>query len=488
MLPALDRVPRLCKQPAPETVTPQGALSDLRLMEAVLRRGYAGLDVLARRGIQWAPIFARARSRVRALKGAVKVEALRRLLLDAMGEIPDGHLALFTIGPDGKWRHTSPARHRDAWTSGEASRRQGDRFVDAAGGQLLRCDGHEQLDQLLRPGPGPGGTVLWRPVLLRAGKPSTGLTCHWKKPAGGPAEARTTSWRPLQPAPPARKRGAARPPVLEVRPGEVPWIRLRGFDSRQAEAMARFEETALLARAAAVTVVDLRGNPGGNDTHARNWFKALTNHEFRYPMIHELHSEVTRQGDLNWVGCTLTSRRMDAGGRRHFEQKLVQYRELAAREREGGPFRRWTRRSFSERGKAPSPYGGALVALVDRRCASSCEVFLDYARQLPGTLVVGENSAGVGEIGETREYLLPHSGIWVQAGKKWFQSRAGAKRATEGTGHLPDLWLEGADWPAQVDALTRCLVKPACRDTLRDTLRDSLRNSLRRARLSPAAP
>src|SRR4029079_7997463 len=41
------------------------------------------------------------------------------------------------------------------------------------------------------------------------------------------------------------------------------------------------------------------------------------------------------------------------------------------------------------RGSAPRPLAGRGVILVDRGCASACEMFVALARQVPGLLVAG---------------------------------------------------------------------------------------------------
>ena len=469
-------VPReLCGAPATGTVTRAQALQDLELARHILARGYAGYDVLAGRGVKWAQIFAAARARIQAGPEETTPEALRALLLEALGDVPDGHLALFTISPDGRWLWKSPARHRTAWTVGILFTRRGGRFISEhtplldAGYELLACEGHPDLSALLRPTLNERGELRWRPVVLSKDASPAHLGCTLRAGDGGEERRMLLGFRLLWPAA-AQEAARKRTPLLQLRPGKVPWVRLGKFDARQARVMAQFVASAALARDADLAVVDMRGNPGGDDTAARYWFMTLTNRSFQYTTINELISEATRQGDINWVTCTLTSGRLDDEGRRRFEQKLVDYRGRYQKERQGGPFRRWSRRPYSDQGKAKEPWAGTLVVLVDRGCASSCETFLMYARQLPRVILVGENSAGVGEIGETREYRLPRSGIWLQAGTKWFQAPVAGLAAREGTGYMPDLWLDGPRWEAQVQKLVACLEDPVCAKEIREAM------------------
>lgn len=112
-----------------------------------------------------------------------------------------------------------------------------------------------------------------------------------------------------------------------------------------------------------------------------------------------------------------------------------------------------------------------LVVLVDGECASACESLVSYARQVPGTLVVGENTAGVGVFGEVRPYRLPRSGIWMQAGRKWFHDADPARAIVEGVGHQPDIWLDGGDLRLRAETIARCAQRQECAAALRSAVR-----------------
>jgi len=96
-----------------------------------------------------------------------------------------------------------------------------------------------------------------------------------------------------------------------------------------------------------------------------------------------------------------------------------------------------------------------VVLLVDRRCASSCESAVTIARTLPGAVVLGENTAGVGRFGETLEYRLPSTGLWMRAGSKHFIG------LEENVGLRPDLWLDDPDPLGAARELAECLAAPS---------------------------
>jgi len=87
------------------------------------------------------------------------------------------------------------------------------------------------------------------------------------------------------------------------------------------------------------------------------------------------------------------------------------------------------------------------------------------ARQLPGALIVGENTEGTMKVGELRFYRLPETGVWVSIGRRVHRDPA-TGTFPEGRGYAPDLWLDASDPDAAVRALVACLRDDACAATL----------------------
>ena len=210
-------------------------------------------------------------------------------------------------------------------------------------------------------------------------------------------------------------------------------------------------------RAARAFVLDVRGNEGGGDGSVREFFKRLTTGPLRGREIERVESEVTVQGTVNDLTCALE------GESRPASREIMSRDRAAAQASLTGPPERKIVKlvPLVAEGVAPHPYSGALVVLVDSRCASSCEAFVRYARQLPGAVVVGENTAGAGVFGETHSYPLP-SGLWMTAGSKHFHDPDPLRDVVEGRGHLPDLWLDSDNAAGLAESLARCLGTPAC--------------------------
>lgn len=93
-----------------------------------------------------------------------------------------------------------------------------------------------------------------------------------------------------------------------------------------------------------------------------------------------------------------------------------------------------------------------VYVLVDRACASSCETTLQVLESLPGRVLVGENTFGAVEYGETGRVILPNSRVAVTLSTMNARFRDG--RRIEKSGYAPNLRLvPGAD--ALVHALAR---------------------------------
>jgi len=474
--PSVDRFHDLlvtaedCVRPSAQSIARSDALVDLETAEQVLRRGYAGFELARSQGFDWESLFTTMRAELAAMPDPIVVEEFRLWLVSKLRATRDGHLAVYAIrGERGGWQYDGAGVHEDAYTADLVLGAQPPKpmaVVAAAnaalvGSKLLDCASFALAD-LLRP------TVVrqpfgpaWRLVLLSASEPKP-LQCTFQARTGAKA-TQIVPLRRLSVGQPSDPNG---PVTMEK--GELAHVRIGSFsDAQYADALGVIVSYVDRLRSSKAIVVDLRGNGGGNDNHARNWFKGLTSGTLSYSSITELESDATLQGSVNARTCG--SARVHPGSS---AEQLAQAKLLAARgelevastdaARPSRRMREWPRHELEDQGSAPRPYRGALILLVDRKCASACESFIRYARQLPRTWLLGENTAGVGRIGEVKPYRLPHSGLWLQAGTKLFGDTGRARGAAEGTGYLPDLWIDGTDTASFADQLAQCLSGPLC--------------------------
>ena len=249
--------------------------------------------------------------------------------------------------------------------------------------------------------------------------------------------------------------------------------RLTLFPDR-AGALERFVASAAEVRDAPVIVLDLRRAGGGSDRYLLRFFRRLVRQPLRYWETDALTSEATLQGALTFWGCVRALQEADAGGRSWLDSRVARARrELDEAMRARGPFRERRREARVLPGLAPRPFGGRLLLVVDGGCSSACETSVLLARQIPGALVVGENTDGTMKVGELRWYRLPESRIFLSLGMRAHRDPFGDFEETRG--FLPDLWLTADDPDAQIRALAGCLADPACAASLPTPVRGGAR-------------
>ncbi len=344
---------------------------------------------------------------------------------------------------------------------------------DGDGAALLSCENHN-LAALLQP-------VLdsdepldlgHRPLVLSVAKPPP-LRCSFE----GEAEPRRL--------PMVRLRGFA-----GDLPKEPAWVltadepvlsyRIADLSAKHQPAMRGLIEQAPAMRDAPAVLIDVRGNGGGSDNPIMGLFSQLTDMYLRYDDVDRIDSTVALLADINGLTCRLRSEELDPGLRTRWEVELVSLEERLKHWRDKGTPAWRTHDIYTPKteGGIRDPWWGRMVVLQDGGCASACEAVPMFARQLPGTLVVGENSGGVGEYGEAKSFRLPRTGLGFAMGSKQFRHIDPRLAADEGVGHLPDLWIHDTDPLAAATAVAACLADEGCAMVL-DGLMGTLQGNTR---------
>ncbi|MCB9594910.1 MAG: hypothetical protein H6719_19465 [Sandaracinaceae bacterium] len=437
------RVPAAeCRAPGPATVTPEAMRADWAELEHILRRGYAGFTVVADEAA-WARAFEEGRAAIP--NEPIPALAFRDLLVERMRFADDNHFGFWVRGADGQRRWRSTSAHHLAHLSEATFEARDGGWVDAEGRALLTCG-----DQV-RPTWSDGAPSA-RLVVLSV-EPTEAIECR----ARGPEGEATISYA-LRPV----ARDVDRGPAFERREGAAPWLRLRTLGMARRDALDRFVASAEAARDASVVVLDVRGNGGGSDRFLLAWFAALTSQDLSYFDTLRVSSDVELQGALTFWTCEAALAGGDAAGDAWMRERIAQAtRALDTAMRERGPYVDRIEGTYTEPGQAPAPFAGRLVLVTDRACGSACETSVLLARQLPGTIVVGENTEGTMKVGELRYYRLPRTGVWTSVGRRAHRDPA-TGGFPEGIGYAPDVWLDGARVEADVEAIVSCLGDPSC--------------------------
>ncbi|WP_438014498.1 S41 family peptidase [Sorangium sp. So ce315] len=385
---------------APRTVSAAEALRDLDDARYAFEHAYAGLDG---RSPSPAPsAIDRARGALRG-RAAWRPDALARLLYDVFAA-PDGHVA---FGHGGR----APLR----W---------------------------EAAPQPPLPGPAP----LLFASATRPSPPAAAPLMDGAPVMNGFMNGAPLVDLPL-PAAPARR---LIPPVELTRSADgVPVLAIRTFSSAAAAALASLPALAAELRRAPAFVVDLRGNAGGDYRFAERFALALTDAPLRALDAREVISVAAAEGRANSVRRRLARGDVPEEARPRFLEHLAAMERLAAALRarpSAAPRTEIITRGALVRGRASAPRGAGSargVFLVDRGCASACEMLLALVRQIPGVLVAGQNTRGGMSVGEVALFRLPRSGVTISFGTRAFRDPLGD--FVELRGFEPDIRLDGAD-------------------------------------------
>lgn len=194
-------------------------------------------------------------------------------------------------------------------------------------------------------------------------------------------------------------------PVLSVRTAD---------EDKLTEGFLKSAET---LRGAAAAILDLRANGGGSDIVAEDWCGLFFPQEYQ-------------------AG---TGNAIVAGGKGSVSQRWNPLSVDRPRRLEGPQGRNPAKESFR----------GTLFIVTDINTASSGETYAGLARQIPGAVLVGENTRGCTLYGNADIVKrLPASRIAVRFGWVRF-SWAGVFPIREGVGFFPDYWIDEADpYPA----------------------------------------
>ncbi len=170
-----------------------------------------------------------------------------------------------------------------------------------------------------------------------------------------------------------------------------------------------------------MVVIDLRANGGGNDMWAMKWVRRFSEQLYQsYAGAAELHRRET--DPLRRWSC---SARLGAMG--GFED--------------------------SDTPADRQCYKGRLFVITGIHCASSGETFAGLAGQIPGAILVGENTAGFISYGNLdQKFDFSHADIAVHFGRSKFAMGTGKRPACESMGMFPDYWLDDEDPVAAVAA------------------------------------
>lgn len=212
----------------------------------------------------------------------------------------------------------------------------------------------------------------------------------------------------------------------------VDHIRIASFRTGNHEEMQQFIECGQDLADSERFIVNLMGNGGGSSYYPRDFVLGF-NDEAHWKLC---FAALWSPAIIGSYALTPIVEGMPSNN----VQLISSMQESLERIRER-PMRGWLPVMDEVQPRRMGNYDGLAVFMMDRGVASSGEALIDYSRSVPGAVLVGENSAGVGEFGEVRSYGLPNSLIRMRIPSKLFLM----EDFEEGTGFLPDYWLDSSE-------------------------------------------
>ena len=196
--------------------------------------------------------------------------------------------------------------------------------------------------------------------------------------------------------------------------------RLATFNEHEKTEMQEFISYGKELRNSKRLIIDLRGNGGGDSYYARNFIENLNDAAVLDLNYAKLNTQASRLAEISFY----------AENEKDYDDKKHEILK------DTSAF--WTYLPKQE-GKIQGTFKGELYVLTDRGTGSSAEIMIKCLRDnIPQTIIVGENTCGKLNTGDPRYFILPNSAIFLNIPTAIF-----ADIFTEGTGFLPDIWVNG---------------------------------------------
>jgi hypothetical protein len=168
-------------------------------------------------------------------------------------------------------------------------------------------------------------------------------------------------------------------------------------------------------------IIDLRGNGGGDSQNARNFIENLNGTAIFDLNYAKLDTQASRLAEISFFD--------EYNDENEYNDKR---REIL---KDSSAF--WS--CMPKQEKTKGTFEGELYILTDRGTGSSGEIMIKCLKDnIPQTIIVGENTCGILNTGDSREFILPHSLMLLSIPTAIF-----ADIFIEGTGFLPDIWVNG---------------------------------------------
>ncbi len=415
------------ENPCPDSISEAEALEDIEMIRYLFENAYSGYAYWESQGIDFSAIcdnlyeFAHGR-------GKVAVVDIERILVLGLAGLQDGHFLI-----SGHYPHRFLSRNNPFFTDVLVERCLSDnddyRVIrsnyESVGPGMLYVGPEENLLRILS----SNGVEQFQLGVFTSGEPTEE---EFKFISSSSSSQILSISLPLHPC---RLTEWTEPDSAifskSVLDG-VDLIRISSFRTTNHEQMLQFVDCGGDLATSERFIVNLMGNGGGSSRYARDFVVGF-NEQAHWRMYYAVLWSPAIIGSYATTPVT-------EGMPESTVQFISSMRESLERLRER-PMRGWLQIMDDIPDRRMGNFDGMAVFLMDRRVGSSGEALIDYSKSVPGSIIIGENSAGVGTFGEVHSYGLPNSLIRMRLASKLFIMPG----FEEGTGYLPDYWLDSSE-------------------------------------------
>jgi len=401
-------------QSSPNEISGRQALEDIEMIRYLFENAYSGRDYWENHGVDFPAMYDKLAEYARG-NDSVSVAKIEEIMCQSLAEISDGHLSIQGI------RQYSFLKHNDAYFA--------DVIVEKKGEEYLVVETNEEKIPV-------GARFADNPKLLF-------------KTLSSPARQQfligKLSRRYIQKLNVRFDYGVVELPLHTCRINKwadplkifsteningIDVLKVASFGDFYNE-LTQYSEYGKKLRDKPCFILDLRFNPGGSSFYSQKFFENLNTvaHWFR-TYDAELNSPPVAQ---SWASENIETVPP------FLRELILNYRKLVEKYRKN-PMRQW-HIYCGDKVQQKGDYKGISVIISNRVISSAGESTIAYSKSVPGNVIIGENSAGIGTFGDLRTYMLKNSKIKFRLADKFFI----AHEFKEGSGYMPDYWLDSSD-------------------------------------------
>jgi hypothetical protein len=399
--------------PIPEFVTKEQAIEEVKLLKYLFDYGYSGTNYWEKRGVDFEGLFADMRKKISKQKeDKVAVIEIEKMLVAGFQGILDGHFSFYGKRRHGFYKHKSPyfadlllKKESGHWIVVDSmvdGIEKGDLYLDDTGFLYPTLAPAGAQHFLL-------GTLSYKPVItmdLRFASGTHKLYLHGGR-CGNVSTNNIYSREKIK--------------GIDV-------LSVSTFNGNFHKELNQYAEAGKSLRNTGHFILNVMGNGGGSSSFSGKFVKNIND------VAHWCSNSaiVMSPPVIEAWGFE------DEKALPHLKDFILKMRKEMEKQKEA-PLKSWT--CYLAAPQKTGSYKGKAIVLANRKVASSGEATLAYFKSFEKGLLIGENSAGIGQFGEIMTYQLPHSHMVFNLPSKLFLMEG----SPESRGFLPDYWLDHAN-------------------------------------------